>query len=128
MMFHYLSLFVSHYCPFSCPQLLFLFHSVENYEFFCHSDFTWNQFWRIQKFKKCLFFNFRGSENATIDKKSNLRGSKCVEMALFGLLKCLKLISQKIWVEENPEISTLCLRISLPIRFYVESSNSKPLK
>ena len=93
-------------------------HSVENYKFFLSFRF----------YVKCLFWNFLSSENSTFHKESKFRSSKCVKMAVFGFLKCLKLISQKIWVEENPEISTLCLRISLPIRFYVESSNSKPLK
>ena len=32
------------------------FHSVANSAFFCHSDFTWNQFWGMP------FCNLRGSE------------------------------------------------------------------
>ena len=31
--------------------LKYLQYSVENVELFCHSDFTWNQFWKFSLFK-----------------------------------------------------------------------------
>ena len=34
---------------------ILVLHSVKISGFFCHSDFTWNQFWRMQKFKNCHF-------------------------------------------------------------------------
>ena len=37
-------------------------HIVEISGFLCHSDFTWNQFWKFLKFQNCRFCNFRGSE------------------------------------------------------------------
>ena len=39
-----------------------LSHSVEISEFFCHTDFTWNQFWRLEEVKNCHVCRFRGSE------------------------------------------------------------------
>ena len=38
-----------------------VFHSVEFWGFFCHSDFTWNQFRGFQKGKFCHFNTFWGS-------------------------------------------------------------------
>ena len=38
--------------------LLNLFHSVENSEFSCHSDFTWNRFRRMSKLKNAIFAIF----------------------------------------------------------------------
>ena len=72
--------------------------------------------------------DFRSSKSARISSKSKSRASKCVKMAVFGpkiyqnkkfgasenaktsvfqLSKSPKLISRKIWMIENPEISTL---------------------
>ena len=59
-------------------------------------DFTWNQFWRMSKFKKCHFCDFRGSEtmillhfslleNAKNHKKLKFRASQCAKMAVFVL-------------------------------------------
>ena len=66
--------------------------------FFCYSDFTWNQFWRIYKFQSCLFaiigplnfVNFINSGLQNVQKilKSNIRASK---MADFALLESLKI-------------------------------------
>ena len=42
-------------------ETLYICHSVEKWQFYCHSDFTWNQFWRIYKFKICHFSSFIGS-------------------------------------------------------------------
>ena len=38
------------------------FPQCGNFRIFCHSDFTWNQFWCNQKFINCHFCSFRGSE------------------------------------------------------------------
>ena len=37
-------------------------HSVKIQDFFCHSDFTWNQSWQIQSLKNCHFVSFVGSK------------------------------------------------------------------
>ena len=84
-------------------------HSVEISAFFCHADFTWNQFWRMFKSSKNAIFailglwifhygKFQPSENTKIHEKSKLRSSKCVKIAIFGPLTPLKVISRKIWV------------------------------
>ena len=43
-------------------------HRVEISGFFCHSDFTWNQFWCFQKCKFCHFTTFRCSEFVDLGK------------------------------------------------------------
>ena len=37
----------------------YYYHSVEISGFYCHSDFTWNQFWCFLMFKNCHFCSFR---------------------------------------------------------------------
>ena len=49
-------------CQFSITVLGKYKYSVENSGFFCHSDFTWNQFWWFQKFKICYFCLSRSSQ------------------------------------------------------------------
>ena len=74
-----------------------LLHSVDISGFFCHSDFTWNQFWWFKKLKICHFLQFYGLwilliwyistfKKCKNSVKSNFRGSKCVKMSFFELL------------------------------------------
>ena len=35
------------------------YHIEENSGFFCHSDFTWNQFWKLEAFKNMPFLQFK---------------------------------------------------------------------
>ena len=43
-------------------SLLFTVYSVEISNFFCHSNFTWNQSWRILSLKICHFNTSKESE------------------------------------------------------------------
>ena len=97
-----------------------VWHSVEISEFFYHSYFTWNQFWRLKSFKIAVFAILRlwrwsiGSafEKCKNSYKSQFRASKWVKMADFALLDSpSKLISRKIWVEwQKNSAVTLILR------------------
>ena len=63
-------------------------HSVENTEVFCHYDFTWNQFWRMWKFKRCHFCNFRASEfmiwvNQPLEKPKTLENQNSEPLNVF---------------------------------------------
>jgi len=51
---------------------------------------------------------FEPSENARIHDKSKFRASKFVQMAVFGPLKSLTLISHKSERQKFNKISTLC--------------------
>ena len=79
-------------------------HRMENSAFFCHSDLTWNQFWRMLKFQTYHFCNFRGSYfhlgQSQPSKNAKYRASKCDKTAIFGVgpPKSLKLISRKFCV------------------------------
>ena len=86
-------------------------HSVESLRFFCHSDFTWNQFWAFLKSKICHFSKFRGSEST---KFIAPKLAKMVDLELlvdpkfiksewkknhdiYTLWQVFQLISRKIW-------------------------------
>ena len=61
--------------------------SIEISGFFCHSDFTWNQLWRIFEVGKLPpFGKFQPSNSAKIHKKDEIkfRASKCVKIAGFA--------------------------------------------
>ena len=45
-----------------CTSRIFNVHSVEISGFFCHSDFTWNQFQGFSKYQNCHFSNCREIE------------------------------------------------------------------
>ena len=72
-------------------------HSVKISGFFCHSDFSWNQIWRIKKFYNCRFYNFWGSGFWYFGKYQTSN----VEKADFAPVESQKLISHKIWVIEK---------------------------
>ena len=85
-------------------------HSIEISRFFCHLDFTWNQFWRWQKFLR--FCNFTGSEfhlcsqfqplkNAKNAKNQNWEPLNVLKWQLLDLKNHQKLISRKIWAIEK---------------------------
>ena len=90
-----------------------LAHSVEISGYFCHSDFTWNRFWRIQTFWNCRLFTISGALNFVhlvnfsllkvqkVTKNQNLEPLNVFQMADFALLHSPKLISRKIWVAED---------------------------
>ena len=65
-------------------------HSVEISWFFCHSDFTWNQFWWIWKYEKCLFSIFRGFEFLILVNCSLHRMQKFIEIRIQSLQMCWK--------------------------------------
>ena len=62
------------------------------FQVFCHSDFTWNQV------RDSLFCSF-----------GQIQPSKRAKTVILEPLDCSKLISRKIWVTKNREISTLCV-------------------
>ena len=64
----------------------FCLHSVEISGFFCHSDFTWNQFGKFQ---------------STKSNKSQIKSLLNELKWLLKLLEFAKLISRKIWVTEK---------------------------
>ena len=87
--------------------------------FFCHSDFTWNQFWRILKLQNCHFCTFRGSEfwffmtfctfwRLELTKLTKFRALKWPKMAFLEPLDSLTLISRKIWVTEKTQKFAHC--------------------
>ena len=104
----------------SNSQVLHCFHvfsqfplSVEISEFFSHSDFTWNQRWRIWCLKNCHFKTFKRlwififiSFCTLLRLKLWKDSSKFEKVAFLEFLGSQKLISRKIWVAE---ISTLWL-------------------
>ena len=58
------------------------FHNVEKSGFFCHSDFTWNQFWRMPILPflglRILYICFfQPSKSAKIHKNSNSHHRMC---------------------------------------------------
>ena len=60
---------------------------MEIWQWYCHSHFTWNQCSRVENVKKCRFGHFRdcGFE----------------QFCIAEIFNSTKLISRKIWVEEN---------------------------
>ena len=69
-------------------------HSVKISGFFCHFDFTWNQFWLVLMVKNCNLNNFGGFDllgNFILEnvefKNLKFGAAKTVKMAVFDLLK-----------------------------------------
>ena len=100
----------------------FNFHSVEISLFFCHSDFTWNQFYVKPNCESCKTAVFAILEAGTLSlcqistfkmcKKSwkwKFRASQYVKMADFETLVSPTLISRKFLVTETviPILATL---------------------
>ena len=86
-------------------------HSVQNSGFFCHSEFTWNQklaFGTFLNAQIVILMNFCIYWEQKLPKNQKLESPKMAKMPFFELLKYPKLISRKIWVTENAQISTLC--------------------
>ena len=79
----------------------YVFHSVETTEYFCHSNFTWNQGWRIQNKRNYCFMQLKRiwipfqSKSAKINKDLS-RAYKCVTMASFKTQYSPTLISRKM--------------------------------
>ena len=88
-----------------------IFHSIEIYQFSCHSDFRYVK--SIQKVKNCHFDHFGGFELLFLDIFHTQKCQKIpkipkipisaqmVQMAVFRASKWPKLISRKIWVAEK---------------------------
>ena len=87
--------------------------------FFCHLDFTWNQFWSFWSSKNCCFNHLRSSEfwffwellifpGVKCPKSQNSNSSKLVKPQFLTLWNQPKLISRKIRVAEKlPNFHTL---------------------
>ena len=76
-------------------------HTVENSGFFCHSDFTWFQFWPFYSLKNSHFLQFLLGKSHQNEK---FRVFRNVKIVVFELTDCLKLISRKILVVGNHNI------------------------
>ena len=100
-----------------------LSHCVEFSEFFCHTDFTWNQSWRLEGVKNCHFCRFRGSDFFFLAYFSPQKLQKIIKNLTLNLNIVKMAISWTVQVEllepknrfhvkseswENSEISTLC--------------------
>ena len=80
-------------------------------EFFCHSDFTWNQSWQIQSLTICQFYTLRlwilsfmifcTFCRLNFTQATKFRSPKMVKTSNLELLDCPELISRKIWVTEK---------------------------
>ena len=91
--------------------------SLEISWFFSHSDFAWNQFSGLQRCKNCHFNSFRSSEflfpwifvllKVEIYQSNKFQSPYDGKNGLLELLDSTNLISCKVWVIENHEISTL---------------------
>ena len=97
-------------------------HSVEITEFFCHSDFTWKQFWLIWECQKMSFLNVSEAFNfdflaishlwkvSRIPKYSKFRFAEMAKMAVFEcrLWICQKWFRVKAEWQRNSAFSVLC--------------------
>ena len=72
-------------------------HSLEISGICCHSDFTWNQSWRIYSLKICHFNKLR----LKFIKYPKLRALQMAKNAFLELPDSPKLISRKIWMLEK---------------------------
>ena len=74
---------------------------MEISRFFCHSDFTWNQFWRMLKNADfTTFWALVNLVNLNLQKSAKIHEN---QNGTFGeALKWPKLISRKIWMTEKP--------------------------
>ena len=89
-------------------DLKYSLRSVENTEFLCHSDFTWNEIKVGESWASKSFITSRGSEVWIRHfctfwrlKSTKLTQSRAPKMANLELLDSPKLISRKIWVAER---------------------------
>jgi len=83
-------------------QVSISLRSVEISEFYCHSDFTWNQFWSFWSHKNChhfdhfkkllilTFLEIFDIFKCEVLKESKFKAYKIVKMAFFDLLKSAK--------------------------------------
>ena len=86
-----------------------LFHNVAILEYFCYSDFTWNQFFKFKNYLFYIFSNFEfwfwyifvSFEGWNFQKVKIQSLENCKNRYFFELLKFQKSISRKIWVAGN---------------------------
>ena len=115
---------------------------MENSDFFCHSDFTWNQIWWLWKLKICqstfrrhwrlwisIFCYISALENSiNLWHLAVQSPQNCWKMSVFELLPYIKLVSRKIW--ENRKILKFphCATAGLflwPFESHIFSVNSR---
>ena len=84
----------------------------ENCWIFCKSDFTWNQFWGLYKFKNALFCSFSSSEFLLLVNFSHQK-------------KCKNSLKSKLSTSKNIKVAGFWSFIIPTIEFHVISECQK---